>query len=395
MSGDVRGAIEWEEKALALAPDDALIHWHLAGFYRKLGEYEEAIAAYTKSIALANKSRSDEADDKASYRYGDRGGAYAALKMYKQALADYDKAVELAPFRSFTYKRRAVVHFQLGNYDRALADIAKAVELKPDDVSNVTWITERADVVNCPDESFRKGILELADKVVVLNQGADHAHVRRIEVHAALGREEEALSDLDAAIADFSEAIRVDPIRSDVYKHRAAAYSKKGDTEKAVADYREAIRIDPQDALSLAELADLLANREDERRREYDRAIELAKQAVALSPQRAYYRRVLGSAEYRAGDWEAARDTLEYSLKLKTLARGEERWIFLAMTYWQLGNKAEAQTWYRRFAEHVKTNRPDREDLLRLLAEAEELMGPIDVDAAEKKPQDEPGQDAE
>jgi len=53
--------------------------------------------------------------------------------------------------------------------------------------------------------------------------------------------------DLDRAIADYSEAIRLDPKLAAAYNNRGNAYKNKGDLDRAIADYSEAIRLDPKD----------------------------------------------------------------------------------------------------------------------------------------------------
>jgi tetratricopeptide (TPR) repeat protein len=51
--------------------------------------------------------------------------------------------------------------------------------------------------------------------------------------------------DLDQAIADFDEAIRLEPGKALAYSHRGNAWSRKGEKDRALADYDAAIRIDP------------------------------------------------------------------------------------------------------------------------------------------------------
>ena len=53
--------------------------------------------------------------------------------------------------------------------------------------------------------------------------------------------------DHDKAIADYTEAIRLDPKYAEAYSNRGVAYASKGDYDKAIADYTEAIRLDPKD----------------------------------------------------------------------------------------------------------------------------------------------------
>jgi lipoprotein NlpI len=56
--------------------------------------------------------------------------------------------------------------------------------------------------------------------------------------------------DNDRAIADYNEAIRLDPERAKAFNHRGYAYSDKGDNDRAIADYNEAIRLNPNSSLA-------------------------------------------------------------------------------------------------------------------------------------------------
>ena len=50
--------------------------------------------------------------------------------------------------------------------------------------------------------------------------------------------------DLDKAIADYNEAIKLDPKNAYAYNNRGVAWRDKGDLNRAIADYTEAIRLD-------------------------------------------------------------------------------------------------------------------------------------------------------
>ena len=59
--------------------------------------------------------------------------------------------------------------------------------------------------------------------------------------------------ELDQAIADFTEAIRLDPRNSDAYVNRGAAWMSKHELDKALIDLNEVIRLDPHDSSALWE----------------------------------------------------------------------------------------------------------------------------------------------
>ena len=57
--------------------------------------------------------------------------------------------------------------------------------------------------------------------------------------------------ETDRAIADYSEAIRLNPKYSFALNNRGILYSDKRDYDKAIADYSEALRLAPNYAIAL------------------------------------------------------------------------------------------------------------------------------------------------
>jgi tetratricopeptide (TPR) repeat protein len=58
----------------------------------------------------------------------------------------------------------------------------------------------------------------------------------------------EEKSELDMAIADYTEAIRLDTKYSEAYYRRAHVYSDKGNKDNAINDFTTVIRLDPNNA---------------------------------------------------------------------------------------------------------------------------------------------------
>ena len=54
----------------------------------------------------------------------------------------------------------------------------------------------------------------------------------------------------DSLIADYDEAIRLDPENAKIYIGRGISYRHKGDYDRAIVDFNEAIRVDPEYAIA-------------------------------------------------------------------------------------------------------------------------------------------------
>jgi len=92
------------------------------------------------------------------------------------------------------------------------------------------------------------------------------------------GRQAASTGDLERAIRDFSEAIKIDPKYPYGYSERGQALFKKGETERAIADYTAAIQRDPQHgaALRARAMAYLRRGTPDPALADLTRAIQLA-----------------------------------------------------------------------------------------------------------------------
>jgi tetratricopeptide (TPR) repeat protein len=92
--------------------------------------------------------------------------------------------------------------------------------------------------------------------------------------------------DLDRAVADFNEAIRLDPKLAYPYNERGDSYKAKGDFDRAGADFNEAIRLDPKFASAYNSRGNVYLHNRD-----FDRAIADYNEAIRLDPKSviAYY----------------------------------------------------------------------------------------------------------
>ena len=117
-----------------------------------------------------------------------------------------------------------------------------------------------------------------------------------------------AVRDIDGAIADYSEALRLAPGTAALLVGRGHAHFVKGDTSAAIADFNEAIRLNPKSASTLNRRG--LAYR---RSGDLARAIDDYTAAIVINPiyalaynNRGYVYEAQGRKDDAIADFQAA-----------------------------------------------------------------------------------------
>jgi len=127
--------------------------------------------------------------------------------------------------------------------------------------------------------------------------------------------------DLDHAIADATEAIKLDPKFIGGYVNRGVAFDTNGDYDHALADYNKALEINPADAYALGNRGLVYYQKGD-----LDRSLADLDKAVAGDPKQ-------GNFEAAIPDYARA---IEINPKLANAFKGR------AWAYFKLGKPSQA-----------------------------------------------------
>jgi tetratricopeptide (TPR) repeat protein len=132
------------------------------------------------------------------------------------------------------------------------------------------------------------------------------------------GAEKLQRRDLGGALADFTEALRVNPNFATAYANRGAVRAQLGDYQGAVDDSTQALRIDPS-------LVAAYLNRSAARARlgDYRGAIEDGDQALRLDPNNVEVYSNRGAARADSGDLQGAIEDFNQALQMAA-AHGQQ-----------------------------------------------------------------------
>lgn len=242
-----------------LAPKAAEPLIDLGNLYLTMpGRQADALTAYRSAVALQ--------DNSAPAQFG-LGTAAALAGRTDEALRALGRAADLRPKDADALRSIALLHLDLGAHDRALAALDRGLARKPDDVP---MMLDRAEVL------MRMNRLDDA-----LEQ------LKRARTLAP------ALPQLLVKVGDVHQAAR-----------------RWNDAEQS---YLEAIRLAPKTATAFNNLAWMAVTRGGDTAR----ALDWARQAVALSDRSSPFHDTLGWVQRAAGKLDAAAASLARAIELE------------------------------------------------------------------------------
>ncbi|MBM4090610.1 MAG: serine/threonine protein kinase [Planctomycetes bacterium] len=105
-----------------------------------------------------------------------------------------------------------------------------------------------------------------------------------------------------------------------------------------------------------------------------EEAVATAARAVEAAPHEAEHHNILGIAQYRAGNWTAALESLSRTTRPR-FPGDASTCFFAAMAHWQLGNKEDARQSYDKGVACMDEFKPKDQELQRFRTEAAQLLG--------------------
>jgi tetratricopeptide (TPR) repeat protein len=141
----------------------------------------------------------------------------------------------------------------------------------------------------------------------------------------------------------------------------------------------------PEMLRTMGNFAWLLVTTPDAKVRDPKRGLELAQEMIGHAPEPGGNWTTVGAAYYQVGDYKSTIDALEKRAPPTDEPHLCVNNLYLAMAYWQLGDKDKARQKYGQAAEWMEKNQTTDQDLLMPKAEAAQLLGLPPADAPGKK----------
>lgn len=222
--GLISTAITEFSAAIREKPDYAEAYNNRGTLYYALHDFVRAMADYNQALQLSPNYPDP---------FFNRAQLLNAEGKFEAALRDYDRYLELKPEDMGGYMGRAYAHRQLRQYDAALADLNRVIRARPADAEAYNarcWTRAIAGL------SLSKALSD-CNKSLALDRTCQTLDSRGF-VYFRLGK-------MKHAIADNTEALKINPGLASALYIRGLARTRIGDTTGGGADIAAATALDP------------------------------------------------------------------------------------------------------------------------------------------------------
>ena len=320
-------------------------------------------AVHVETATRGSVARLDVANDSSMQRM------VAALANQKTSVrvARYGVTEQTKPQTATEYLSKGIMYAMQGEYGKAIAEFDEALKINPNlvgaymlraralqaSVSKVTGVVENFSGISTDitiGEKVSEERIRIYDRAI-----ADYTQAIRLDpdytAYNDRGMAYYYKGDYDRAITDFNQAIRLNSNYVFAYNNRGLAYAEKRNYDRAIADYTQAIRLDRNYTFPYNNRGLAYYNKRD-----YNQAIADCTQAIRLDSNyvAAYINR--GLAYDAQEDYDRAIADFTSAIRLDPAS---------SIAYLSRGNAYDAQEDYdRAVADYTSAIRFDSNDAM-------------------------------
>lgn len=199
-----------------------------AGSFYEQGEIEQARKSFDQALQSNPNSTS-------AYLLRGELRAYQGQQAdFEGALQDYDRAIAINPKDPFVLNNRCGALFSLNELQRALADCNKGLEINP---SSAALYTVRGNIY-LRLKQYEKAIQDYGRTIQINDTRKSEVRSQAAYSNRASARIQ--LKDLDGALKDLNDALRIKPDAAEDYYKRGLLYSVQNKRQDAITDLKKA-----------------------------------------------------------------------------------------------------------------------------------------------------------
>lgn len=321
-------------------PEDYEGHAFLGMEHQRMGNHNQAIAAYERAVEL---------DPNYAPAYNSLGYMYIAKGDFDKAMENLKKYKDMVPDQANPYDSMGELEQARGRYQEAIEHYQKAQEINPD----LRFVLHHLGEVHRIQGQFARAIdyfLEAAEKAVGPEAESDS---RQYLAYNYMRR-----GDLKQALTEAMRAVELDPESPYAYWNLGLVHVARGDLKAAAAAAEKADEWLTKRNLKRYKDDRILFHLMGEihlAKKEYDMAIDSHRKAVDLTPNplyRDFYLHALGNAYYQAGRLDEAISTMEMVLRQNPYHT--DCCYTLAQVYKDMGDKGQAKEMLKRLKKIFK-----------------------------------------
>ncbi|MFC1668432.1 tetratricopeptide repeat protein [Chlamydiota bacterium] len=263
------GAKEEILKAISLGAEKGELLYQLGVCNEKLGKANEAIDAFTRSIAILKDEKEKESENYLFYAYYNIGVLLLKREQKKEALPYFDNASIIKPSHARTHVYLATIYSDFNEKERAIVEYEKAIKFdqtlsnvyynlsilhkENGDIKKAKAYFEKAKALDphLPDILFVISVREVTKKI----ENVSNTDFERLKKQAKTANEFFSIGailfkkgEVDEAITALKKSIRLDQSYGNSYLLLAELFLEINQVGKALRVYEDYLQFNPQDA---------------------------------------------------------------------------------------------------------------------------------------------------